>query len=145
MAQMKKLQGMFSWVVILSECSHVFCCVLPSIFSVFTLLVGVGLVGTMPIWMESVHELMHGYEIPLMVFSGLVVLVGWGLNYVSNKIDCHDTGCGHGSCNIKKKKSERILMIATVLFLVNITVYMMVHRDVSGVLHTIAHEDRGHL
>lgn len=143
MAQMKKMQGMFSWVVILSECSHVFCCVLPSLFSVFTLLVGIGMVSALPIWMESMHEFLHGYEIPLMVFSGVVVLIGWALNYISNKIDCHDTGCGHGTCSTKKKKSERILMIATVLFLANITIYMLVHKDVSGVLQTISHE-QGH-
>lgn len=144
MTQMKKMQGMFSWVVILSECSHVFCCVLPSMFSILTLLVGVGMVGAMPIWMQSVHEALHEYEVPMMIMSGAVVLIGWVLNYISTKIDCHDTGCGHGVCTPKKKRSERILMIATLLFLANITIYILVHKDVTGVFQTIthAHEQR---
>lgn len=144
MAQIKKVQGLFSWVVILSECSHVFCCVLPSIFSIVTLLVGVGMIGAMPIWMDGLHQMMHGYEIPLMMASGVVVMLGWGLNYLSNKIDCHDTGCGHGACKPKKKKSERILMAATVLFLINISIYMVVHQDIAGVFEGAVTQEAAH-
>lgn len=134
--QMKKMQGIFSWVVVLSECSHVFCCVLPSLFSVLTLLVGIGVMGAMPVWMQSFHEMMHGWEIPMMMASGIIVLVGWGLYHISQKIDCHDTGCGHGACAPKKKRSEYVLKIATFLFLGNVLIYMVFHKGIDHVIHS---------
>lgn len=149
MLNLKKTQGIFSWVVILSECSHVFCCVLPSVFSIITLLAGIGVIGAMPIWMEVLHDTLHGYEISLMIFSGAVVLIGWGLHYISKKIDCHDTGCGHGACAPKKSRSEKILIAATMLFLLNVGIYFSIHQDVTGVLghiaeHNISEQDEDH-
>lgn len=143
---MKKVQNLFSWVVIFSEVSHVFCCVLPTIFSVMTLLVGLGMIGAVPVWMGGLHAMMHGYEIPIMMASGVIVLLGWGLQYISNKLDCHDTGCGHGACTPQKKRSESILKIATILFLMNVAVYIAVHQDAFGVFaqETQAHEHHGH-
>ncbi len=138
---MRKAQNMFSWVVIASEVSHVFCCILPGIFSVVTILVRVGLVGAMPIWMDSFHDVMHDFEIPLMTLSGVVVLLGWGLHYVAKKINCHDTGCSHGGCSSKKRKSLRILKIATVLFVVNITIYIGLHKSVEAIYTTEAVTD----
>jgi len=135
MAQMKKMQNVFSWVVIASEFSHVFCCVLPSLFSVFSLLVGMGVIGVMPLWMKGFHDAMHAYEIPLMAMSGLVVLLGWGLHALSRRMDCHDSGCGHGACTPKKNRSEIILKFATVLFLINVMVYLVVHRGMEHMLH----------
>ncbi len=127
MAHIKRVQGVFSWVVIASEVSHVFCCVLPSLFSVLTLLVGMGLIGVMPFGFDKFHNVMHSYEIPLMLMSGLVVLMGWGLHYISQKMDCHDTGCGHGKCTQKKKKTVNVLKVATVLFLLNVSIYFIFH------------------
>ena len=124
---MKRIQDIFSWAVVLSEVSHVFCCVLPSIFSVLTVLVGMGLIGVMPIWMENAHEVMHGWEIPLIIMSGVVLALGWTLHFISKKIDCHDTGCGHEPCEPKKKNTARILKIATCLFVINIVIYLVVH------------------
>ncbi len=124
---MKRIQKLFSWVVVLSELSHVFCCVLPSIFSVVTVLASIGLVGVMPIWMEGMHEVMHHWEIPLISMSGVILIIGWGLHFVSKRIDCHNTGCGHEPCEPKKKNTARILKIATVLFLVNIAIYFSIH------------------
>lgn len=150
MMQTKKVQGVFSWVVILSECSHVFCCVLPTMFSVLTLLVGMGMMGGLPIWMQNAHEVLHAWEIPMIAFSGMVLLVGWGLQILSKRMDCHDTGCGHGACAPKKDRSELVLKIATILFLVNITVYGVFHRDIGGFFHGAnlpmigQHDDHSH-
>ncbi len=124
---MKRVQKLFSWVVILSELSHVFCCVLPSIFSIITVLTSFGLVGIMPIWMEGMHEIMHHWEVPLITMSGVILIIGWGLHLISKRIDCHNTGCGHEPCEPKKKNTARILQIATALFLVNITIYFSIH------------------
>lgn len=146
---LKKTQGIFSWVVIASEMSHVFCCVLPTLFSVITFLVGLGMIGAMPMWMDSMHLFMHDYEIPLITTSGIIVLLGWGLHIYAQRIDCHDTGCGHGSCAPKKKNSVNILKIATALFLVNVSIYLILHADVFNVADNDAarneiHEDHQH-
>ena len=142
MAQMRRLQGFFSWVVVLSEVSHVFCCVLPSVFSLVTILVGMGLVGVMPVWMTSMHDVMHDWEIPLIALSGGVLAVGWVLHYISRKIDCHDTGCVHAPCAPKKKHTNRVLKVATVLFLINIAIYASVHyqHDMTREQETAVHE-----
>ncbi|MGH1455477.1 MAG: hypothetical protein ACRBDI_01740 [Alphaproteobacteria bacterium] len=130
--EMRKAQNMFSWVVIASEVSHVFCCVLPSIFSVLTILVGMGLIGAMPIWMDGFHAIMHNYEIPLITMSGIIVLLGWGMHFIAKRIDCRNNGCGHGSCKPKNKKALAILKFATFLFVANIMIYITLHKDVGA-------------
>lgn len=137
--QVRKVQGVFSWVVIASEISHVFCCVLPTIFSVLTFLVGMGVIGFMPFGLQHFHDLMHGYEIPLMMMSGAVVLIGWGLHILAERIDCHDTGCGHGKCSPKKKRAVVILKIATALFLINVAIYLGVHVAAQGYIEAHSH------
>ncbi|MGH1377323.1 MAG: hypothetical protein ACRBB3_00725 [Alphaproteobacteria bacterium] len=127
MSRIKRAQGMFSWVVVLSEISHIFCCVLPSVFSVLTVLVGLGLIGALPVWMESLHHVMHDWEIPLIAMSGFVLVIGWSLHFISKKIDCHDTGCGHEPCGKKKDKTARILQIATLLFVINVSIFLGLH------------------
>lgn len=138
-----------SWAVLVSECSHVFCCVLPTVFSILSVLVGLGLVGAVPVWMDALHHVMHDWEVPIILFSGLVVLAGWALHLYSQKLDCHDTGCVHGGCAPKKNRNLTILKIATVLFVVNVTIYMVFHRGLEtfgvtepAALH--AHHDHTH-
>ena len=138
MAKIKKAQGLFSWVVILSECSHVFCCVLPSLVSVLGVLVGLGLIGAVPAWLGSVHEIMHHWELPVIVGSGAVLALGWSLHHMSRKMDCHDTGCVHGSCAPKKKNTVLVLQIATFLFVMNVSVYLVLHRGLEQISHYAA-------
>lgn len=124
----KKTQNLLSWVVITSEVSHVFCCVLPSAFSILTLMVGMGLISTMPIWMDDLHHVMHDYEIPMMIISAIVLILGWGIHYIARKIDCRDNSCcAHEPCAPKKIRSFRILKIATILFAVNVFIYTTFH------------------
>ncbi len=125
---MERVQRFLYWAIIASEASHVFCCVLPTLFSVFSLMAGLGLVAAMPAGMVSLHDALHAWEIPLISLSGAVVLLGWGVYAYSRKIDCHDTGCVHGSCEPQKKSAHIILKIATVLFVVNVFVYTVFHR-----------------
>ncbi len=125
---MEKLQNKFYWAILASETSHIFCCVLPTLFSVVSLFAGLGLVSAMPGWLEVVHTALHSWEIPLIVLSGVVVGLGWALDIYSRKIDCHDTGCHHGPCDTGKKRAHTILKAATILFIVNITVYGVFHQ-----------------
>ena len=132
MAHIKKVQGMFSWVVVLSECSHVFCCVLPTIFSVVSVLVGLGVVGVMPLWMEEFHHVMHAWEVPMILFSALVVCLGWGVHYLGCILEtkaakhAHDH-CAHESCEKADRRTHSVLRIATFLFVVNVSIYMIFH------------------
>lgn len=125
--QREKVQKVTSYLALATEVSHVFCCVIPSIFSIMTMMVGLGILGAVPLGMVQFHDLMHGWEIPIIITSGLLLAFGWGLHVVSEKLDCRSTGCAHEPCTPKKKKTSRILKIATVLFVMNIGIYALVH------------------
>lgn len=125
--QVKRLQGVFSWLVVLSELSHVFCCVLPSIFSLLTVMIGMGIFSTMPSWMDGVHSTLHDWELPVIAFSGVALILGWGAHMLSKRLDCHGTGCMHEPCEPKKDKNASILQIATFLFVVNVSIYSFIH------------------
>ncbi len=122
-----KRQKIIFWTVLFSEAGHVFCCVLPSIFSMFAILVGTGVVSAMPASWVLFHDVMHKYEIPMIAFSAVILAAGWGLYFYSKRIDCHDTGCTHGPCDKKKIKTSTLLSFATLLFAVNITIYLISH------------------
>lgn len=117
------------WAVLLSESSHVFCCVLPTVFSVLSLLSGAGMISVMPAFVSNMHETLHHYELPMIGASAAILLLGWGLHLYSQKIDCHDTGCAHGPCEGKKNKTHLLLMIASLLFVANVSVYALFHRS----------------
>lgn len=123
-----KLHKSVFWAVLLSEGSHIFCCILPTLFSVFSLLAGLGVVATMPTFMVSIHDTLHHWELPMIAISGLLLALGWGLTIYSDKIDCHDTGCCHGACAPQKSRGHLVLKIATVLFIFNIVIYLGLHR-----------------
>jgi hypothetical protein len=125
---MQKLRKTLNIAIVLSEMSHVFCCVLPTLFSVLTLLAGLGVLAAVPVMMIEVHELIHQYELWVIGFSGGMILFGWVLHWQSLKVDCHDTGCHHPPCTPVKSKTSKFLVVATVLFAVNLLVYGVVHR-----------------
>lgn len=127
MGLMQKLQNTLFWTIVASETSHVFCCVLPTVVSLASLLSGLGLVSALPAGVLSFHDFMHRWEIPLIIFSGVVLALGWALHIISVRIDCHDSGCGHEPCAPKKRRTTGILKIATALFAVNTSVYFAFH------------------
>jgi hypothetical protein len=92
-----------------------------------SVLMTMGLMSAMPSWMNDVHEVMHGWEMPIITMSGVVLALSWGLHLISKRMDCHDTGCVHEPCEPKKNKNATILKIATALFVINISVYSFVH------------------
>lgn len=129
---MERLQKTLFWALVASETSHVFCCVLPTLFSVLSLLAGLGVVSVLPAPILEFHEMMHDWEIPVISMSGAILLFGWAIDSYARKIDCHNTGCAHGPCTPKKKRADKILKIATVLFLVNVSVYLIFHRSMDS-------------
>jgi len=124
---MNRLDRTINWVALVSEVSHFFCCGLPMIFSILSLSASLGLTAGMPTVFYDLHEVMHGYEKPLIIMSSLIILMGWGLHFIALKLDCRDTGCAHGPCKPKKKRSAKILMIATAFFCFNVTGYFLLH------------------
>ena len=143
---MTKLKKTIFWTILVTESSHIFCCVLPTIFSLLSLLVGLGVVGIMPLWLEAFHSAVHSWEVPLLMTSAFVIALGWGLHSYSRKIDCHDTGCAHGACEPRKDRSLLILQIATALFVINALVYVFLHRpaDLEDVRRAVGIEDTVH-
>lgn len=121
------LRKVSNTLVILTEISHVFCCVLPTVISLISLASVAGITILMPGFFGDLHDALHHYEIPMMLFSGIMLLVAWGISLYSLYIDCHDTGCEHGPCEPKKKHSLTVMFIATALFLINVTIYFSVH------------------
>lgn len=124
---MQRIQSFINWACVTSEVSHIFCCALPMVFSLLSLMSGLGLIAAMPAGMEFLHHALHDYEIPMIITSGVIILLGWVLNYVAYRIDCHNTGCAHGPCGPKKKRSAKVLIIATALFAINVTAYFLIH------------------
>jgi hypothetical protein len=116
---MNKIHKALHWVVIFSMASHIFCCVLPTIVSMVGLVAALGFLSSYLPVLDFLHEELHIYEIPIVIGSGLILALGWGAHYVSEHMDCHDTGCHHGSCQPQKKRVTKILLLATSLFLFN--------------------------
>ncbi|OFW87474.1 MAG: hypothetical protein A3J37_04925 [Alphaproteobacteria bacterium RIFCSPHIGHO2_12_FULL_45_9] len=128
---MQGFQKHFGWAVVLSELSHVFCCVIPTLVTILSAFANVGLFIVSPDGMlMDIHNVMHAYEIPVIVFSGAMVVLGWVAHFLSRNVDCHDTGCGHPPCVPQKSKNSRVLIIASLLFAANIVIYFGVHRNV---------------
>ncbi len=129
---MERIQKSLYWAIIASETSHIFCCVLPTLFSLMSLTAGLGVVTTMPKSLLFAHEMLHEWEVPMILFSGAIVVLGWFIHYIAKRLDCHDTGCVHGSCEPRKVRSGRVLFIATALFVMNVSVYMIFHRGMGA-------------
>jgi hypothetical protein len=151
---MSLFQKSFGWAVLASELGHVFCCVLPTVFTVLSFAANIGLIGAAPEGLVALHEFIHGYEWQVIAFSGAMVVFGWAVHAASLKVDCHDTGCVHEPCDRTKQRNARILTVATALFVVNLGIYLIVHQNVLGLsafeaasteLHDHGHEDHhGH-
>ena len=126
---MERIQKTIFWAVLASEFSHIFCCVLPAVVSLLSLMAGLGIFTVMPSGLVTLHELIHTWEVPMIIGSAVILATGWGLHALSVKLDCHNTGCVHEPCTPKKKKSSRLLMVATALFAINISIYAFLHTD----------------
>lgn len=131
--QMKRTRTFLNGVVVLSELSHIFCCVLPTVFSIMGILVGLGVAGAMPLWLGGLHDMIHEWEIPVIIMSGFVLILGWTVHNISERMDCHDTGCHHPPCGPQKKNSVLILRIATLLFAINISVFLIFHKGLNRI------------
>ncbi|PIR34227.1 MAG: hypothetical protein COV36_01185 [Alphaproteobacteria bacterium CG11_big_fil_rev_8_21_14_0_20_44_7] len=69
-------------------------------------------------------DIFHQYETLMVIFSGAALSLSGIFHYISKKIDCHDTGCVHGSCEPKKKVSFKLFYVSLALFLINLIFYL---------------------
>ena len=124
---LEKIQKSFFWAIIASETTHVFCCGLPTLFSVLSLLAGLGVMTAIPTPLVFLHEILHEYERPMIIFAGCILAVGWILDMISARLDCQTTGCHHPPCKPVKRKAHIVLKLATLLFIFNLIVYFGFH------------------
>jgi hypothetical protein len=126
---MKKINKGLFWTVVASESIHVFCCVLPTIFSVMSLMAGLGMIATMPGLIDEAHHMIHEYEIPMMIVSGFILFLGWIIYGYSRFLSCSDEGstCCHEPCAPKKDRTKIFMIVATILFIVNVSIYFIFH------------------
>jgi len=122
--RMEKLRRNIVWLVVASEVSHLFCCILPTLAAVLSLAVGVGL---LPTGFTALHNIIHGYEIPIIIFSAAMLVLGWWAYWLATKTDCHALGHDEHACHRTTDRSKLYLIIGTVLFLINLTVYFTLH------------------
>lgn len=142
----EKHQKRLFWAIVLSETSHIFCCVLPTVISLASLLAGFGLIVTLPAWMQSLHDALHHWEPEMIAFSVSVVLLGWGLHFYNERHECcHHSGCHHEPCGPRKRRADKILIVASLLMVFNLFMYFGVHRPMEAARHAHEHtEVTGH-
>ena len=144
-----RFQKPLIWAVVLSESTHLLCCVLPTVVSVMGLLAGLGMIASLPAGLLEVHDFMHHWEIPMIAASGVILALGWLAILYSDRIDCRSTGCEHGGCAPSKSRAHLVLKIATALFFFNVFVYVVVHRSDwfnanSPLVHSQQADDHAH-
>ena len=124
---MDRLQGTVGWLALASGLSHLFCCGIPFVVSVVSLVATTGFFVSLPAGLEYLHDFIHGHEVLVLSVSGLILLLGWVLHAYAKSLDCRRTGCDHPPCGSSKARSLGILVIATALFVVNAVSYFFLH------------------
>ncbi len=117
---------------------------------------GFGMIATMPGFIEEGHELIHEYEIPMIIVSGIILAIGWGVYAYSRRMNCSSEGstCCHEPCAPKKDRTRLFMILATCLFVINVSVYFIFHasmdehsshdRGTSAIVHEHAEHDHNH-
>jgi len=133
---MQKYKNTVLTAIVASEASHIFCCVLPTVFSIASVLSGVGIISALPVGWVRLHDILHHYELPMIGISAAVLALGWGLHYYSEHMGPHEQHkhCCDGHCGPKastKNKVHTILKLATALFIINLAIYGIFHRGMN--------------
>ena len=133
-----RVQGVAFWIALATLFGHAFCCGLPLLFGLLSLLTGFGFFSAMFPGFEAVHGALHNFEMPLMVLSASLLVFGWAVHLHAEKVDCHDTGCHHPPCTPRKAGTAKILIVASVIFAVNLILFA------TGEAHRGAASDHAH-
>ena len=126
---MEKIQkGLFT-AIIAGESIHILCCFLPSLISIVNLLTSAGIALTLPGFIDAIHHTIHDYEVPMIITSAVLLIAGWGVYVYASRLNCatQNSTCCHGPCTPRKTLSKRIMVVATILFMFNVTIYTTFH------------------
>ena len=142
---LKNIQKSLITIILVSQLGHIFCCVLPTVFSILSLLAGLGILYILPAGLENLHDMIHDYENYIMIASAILLVFGWAIYMISLKINCNEVdikqACSHEPCEPKKDRAKIILLIASALFLINVSVYLGFHdaAPLEAVIHSEEH------
>lgn len=142
---MDKIRRNIVWLVVASEISHLFCCVLPTLAAVLSLAVGVGI---LPTAFTQLHDFIHGYEVPVIIFSAVMLGLGWWAYLLAKRTDCHALGHDEHACHKTTDRSKLFLWMGTALFVINLIIFLSLHstlsvheeqhgRVITAVIHTL--------
>ena len=108
---------------LLSLCSHLVCCGVPTFASLLSLLSTASLTGSLAVTqMTEWAERWHGAA---FVFSTVMVLIAIGSYAMSRKRDCVQEGhCAHEPCAPKKTGSAKMLAVSLGLYALNLIVFL---------------------
>ncbi len=108
---------------LLSLCSHLVCCGVPTFASLLSLLSTASLTGSLAVTeLTQWAERWHGAA---FAFSTVMVLVAIGSYYAARKRDCVQEGhCAHEPCAPKKMNSGRMLAVSLCLYALNVLVFL---------------------
>lgn len=114
--------------MVLTGSSHVFCCVLPTVVGIVNVFANLGMFSLWVPQFTALHDLMHDHEMTILMVSGVMLGIAAIVDMISIQIDCHSTGCTHGSCEPAKDRATMILLVATLLFAFNTASYFFAHQ-----------------
>lgn len=137
------------WVHMMALASvlgHVFCCGLPIILGIVSLLAGAGVLSPQIPGLDNFHNIIHSHELALLGFSLAMLVAGWGLQLHAARVDCHETGCQHPPCDSKKHNASSLLWVATAVFAFNVCFMVFLPHKGQGPAITAVHEvhHKGH-
>jgi hypothetical protein len=117
--KIKKHERVVHVITLATVFGHLFCCGLPLAIAVLGLFAGLGALSPV---IPVIHDALHDFEKPLLMLSAVLVALGWAVYYHGSHVDCHESGCHHPPCGTQKKRASRLLILATVLFVINMLV-----------------------
>lgn len=111
-------------LIAVTALGHVFCCGLPlmlSILGIFSAATSYSLETITGITAVDEYE-----DFALYFATGIIVFSGL-LQWVSARLDCHNTGCVHGSCSPAKRRSRRLFILSIALYAMSMFMHFMAH------------------
>jgi len=109
-------------VALLSSISHIFCCGLPLVATLFSLGAATGALTSQ----TAFEAFFHDYEAWIMGGAAFMLVLGGAAQYVSWKLDCTKEGCFHSPCEPKKKMAFKIYLVSCAIFVLSLGVLFLV-------------------
>ncbi len=103
--------------------AHLFCCGIPAIVAIVSLISTVSLSGTA--LMLQIKDFSETIHLAAFAFSTLMVIIALGTFFLSRKQNCVEDGhCAHEPCAPKKTKNWRLMSISLALYAINVIVFL---------------------